>query len=92
MISVLILMTLGIAIGWFLHKKELILKASSILTNWAIYLLLFLLGLSVGTNDQILNNFDKIGLQAIFITIFAVLGSILVSWLTYILFFKKDER
>lgn len=92
MITVLILMTVGIAIGWVLHKKERVLKASSILTNWSIYILLFLLGLSVGTNDQILKNFDKIGLQAIVITIFAVMGSILVSWLTYILFFKKDER
>ncbi len=92
MITVLVLMTFGILIGWFLHKKEKILKISSELTNWAIYLLLFLLGLSVGTNEEILSNFDKIGYQSIMITVFAVLGSVLVSWLTYILFFKKDER
>lgn len=92
MITVLVLMTLGILIGWFLHKKEKILKITSELTNWAIYLLLFLLGLSVGTNEEILNNFDKIGYQSIMITVFAVLGSVLVSWLTYILFFKKNER
>lgn len=92
MITVLILMTVGIIIGWFLHKKEKILKISSSLTTWAIYVLLFLLGLSVGSNDKILKNFDQIGLQAILITIFAVIGSILVSWLTYILFFKNNER
>lgn len=91
MITVLALMTLGIFIGWFLHKKEKFLKIVSELTNWAIYLLLFLLGLSVGTNEKILRNFDTIGYQAIVITIFAVLGSVLVSWLTYILFFKKKE-
>jgi uncharacterized membrane protein YbjE (DUF340 family) len=92
MITVLVLMTSGIVIGWFLHKKEKILKISSELTNWAIYILLFLLGLSVGTNEKILNNFDQIGFLSILITVFAVAGSILVSWLTYILFFKKDER
>ncbi len=92
MITVLIIMTSGIIIGWFLHKKEKILKILSGLTDWAIYILLFLLGLSAGTNEKILNNFDQIGLQAILITLFAVAGSILVSWLTYILFFKKDER
>ena len=92
MITVLILMTAGIIIGWFLHKKEKILKISSELTNWAIYLLLFLLGLSVGTNEKILNNFDQIGYQAILITVFAVSGSVLVSWLTYVLFFRKNER
>ena len=91
MIIVLILMTAGIIIGWFLHTKVKILKLSSSLTNWAIYVLLFLLGLSVGTNDKIINNFAQIGFQSIVITIFAVAGSILVSWLTYILFFKKNE-
>jgi uncharacterized membrane protein YbjE (DUF340 family) len=92
MITVLVLMTAGIAIGWILHHKEKFIKISNELTNWAIYLLLFLLGLSVGTNDKILNNFDQIGIQAIVITLFAVAGSVLVSWLTYIVFFKKNER
>jgi uncharacterized membrane protein YbjE (DUF340 family) len=89
MLTVLLLMTTGILIGWFLHKKEKLLKISSELTNWAIYILLFLLGLSVGTNEKILSNFDQIGYLSILITVFAVTGSILVSWLTYILFFKK---
>jgi len=48
MITVLLLMTAGILIGWILHSKEKFLKVSAILTNWAIYALLFLLGLSVG--------------------------------------------
>lgn len=92
MITVLVLMTLGIGIGWFLHKKEKLLKLTDKLTNWAIYLLLFLLGLSVGTNEKILQNFHQIGFQAILITVFAVAGSIIVSWLLYIFVFKKDER
>ena len=92
MIIVLILMTLGIVIGWFLHKYIKFIKITSEITNWAIYLLLFLLGLSVGTNDKILNNFDEIGYQSIIITVFAVMGSVLVSWLSYTIFFKKDER
>jgi uncharacterized membrane protein YbjE (DUF340 family) len=89
MITVLLLMTAGIVIGWIFHSREKFLKASAILTNWAIYALLFLLGLSVGTNEKILNNFAKIGFQAIALTVFAVFGSILLAWLTYNLFFKK---
>jgi len=92
MIAVLIIMTAGIVIGWLLHKKEQFLKLTAELTNWAIYLLLFLLGLSVGSDKQILSSFDKIGLQSIIITLFAVTGSVLVSWITYIIFFKKNER
>lgn len=92
MIIVLLLMTLGILIGWVLHKHKKFIKITSEITNWAIYLLLFLLGISVGTNDKILNNFDEIGYQSIIITVFAVMGSILVSWLCFTIFFKKDER
>ncbi len=92
MLTVLVLMTLGVGIGWFLHKKDKLIKLTEKLTNWAIYLLLFLLGLSVGTNEKILQNFHQIGFQAILITVFAVAGSIFVSWLLYILVFKKDER
>lgn len=92
MITVLLIMTSGIIIGWLLHKKEKILKISSEITSWAIYLLLFLLGVSVGANEKILNNFNTIGYLSITITVFAVAGSVLVSWLTYIIFFRKDER
>lgn len=92
MITVLLLMTGGMIIGWILHTKKKLIHITSELTNWAIYLLLFLLGLSVGTNEKILDNFSQIGFQAILITVFAVTGSILMSWLTYILFFRKDER
>jgi len=91
MITVLLLMTCGIILGWFLHSKKKFLKVNAELTNWAIYLLLFLLGLSVGTNEKILSNFSQIGGQAILITVFAVAGSILTSWLTYIIFFKNNE-
>ena len=82
-------MSFGIFIGWIFHAREKFLTLTGKLTNWAIYLLLFLLGLSVGTNDKILSNFDKIGWQAISLTVFAVIGSILMAWLTYNLFFKK---
>lgn len=90
MIPVLLLMTLGIIVGWIFHHKTIFLQWIAKFTNWAIYLLLFLLGLAVGTNEEILSNFDKIGYLSIAITLFAVAGSILTAWITYHLFFKKN--
>jgi len=96
MITVLLLMTSGIIVGWILHHKTSFLQWISKFTNWAIYLLLFLLGLAVGSNEEILSSFDKIGYLTIAITLFAVAGSILTAWITYQLFFKnkggEDER
>jgi len=89
MIAVLGLMSLGIIIGWIFHSREKFIKLTGVLTNWSIYLLLFLLGLSVGANEKIVANFDKIGLLAISLTLFAVGGSILCAWLIYHLFFKN---
>lgn len=90
MITVLAILCLGIALGIYLRGKEKLQKLNDKLTNWAIYLLLFLLGISVGTNNDILNNLDTIGLNAAIITLGAVAGSVLLAYVVYKLFFKAS--
>ena len=46
-------------------------------------MLLFLLGISVGINEKIINNLDSIGIKALWITLGAITGSVLVSWMLY---------
>ncbi|MDM8160092.1 LysO family transporter [Labilibaculum sp. K2S] len=88
-IIVLSIMILGIGIGLFIGNRPKIIKIIGILTSFSIFLLLFLLGIGVGTNKQILNNLHSIGIQALILTIGAVLGSLICAYFTYILFFKK---
>ena len=85
-------MTSGIVAGYLFRNHKWISKPVGETITWAIYLLLFLLGITVGTNETIVNNLDKIGLNALLLTIGAVTGSVLVSWITYTLFFRKDEK
>jgi len=62
---------------------------------WSIYLLLFLLGISIGTNREIIRNFPSIGLKALILTVAGVLGSCLASLLIYRVYFGekgKDEE
>ena len=92
MLTVIIIMTTGILIGYLLRNQQWIKKALGVLITWAIYLLLFILGISVGTNDTIINNLGSLGLNALLLTIGAVAGSVIVSWFTYNLFFRKDEK
>jgi len=89
MIEVLLLMTAGIIIGTFVGKFPKFIKGVDKLTSWAIYLLLFLLGIGVGLNDKIINNLPTIGVQAIVLTLGAVLGSLVLALITYTLFFKQ---
>ncbi len=96
MITVLLIMTAGIILGYFIHNKTALIKISDKLTSWSIYLLLFLLGIQVGLNDKIINNIHTIGIQATVITIGSLLGSLIFAYITYKLFFidknKNNEK
>ena len=89
MYVVIILFLAGIFLGYFLKSNKKIKKYIDILTNWSIYLLLFLLGISVGNNETIIQNIGKLGIQALLITVFAMVGSIIMAFITYKLFFKN---
>lgn len=77
----------GILWGRFLPQgnKKLVQNGITV----AILLLLFLLGMSVGHNRQIMDNLGTIGLEAGLITLGAVGGSVVCAWLVYRLYFSK---
>lgn len=91
MITVLLIMLAGIATGFLLRQKPMVLKISGKLTSIAIYILLFLLGISVGLNKTILNHFDRIGFQAFLITLGAISGSVAVLWIVYRFLFNDTQ-
>lgn len=78
-------------VGYLFRERQNLAKHLDIIVNWAIFLLLFLLGVSVGTNKTILNNIDSILLTVIILTLGAVLGSVIIAYFTYKLFFKEYE-
>lgn len=87
MLIVIGLMVSGIILGYIFREKNL--KGVQKAITWAIFALLFLLGLSVGTNDQIMNNLDTIGMDAVIITLGAVIGSVLCAWGIYKFYFSR---
>ena len=92
MITVLALMVLGILIGSVFNNRRKFISIIDKMTNWAIYTLLFLLGISVGLNKTIINHLDNIGLNSLLITIGSVLGSIIFALITYKIFFKNNNN
>lgn len=91
MLIVVGLMVLGIILGYLLRRSVLIVRTVEKLTSVAIYLLLFLLGISIGTNQQIMAHLHTIGLNALIITCLSVLGSITLALPVYRLFFKQHD-
>lgn len=62
--------------GYFMRKTK-IMKYTGISLNMVIMLLFFFLGISVGNNEQIVQNFTTIGLEAFLLTAGGTIGSLL---------------
>lgn len=74
MFVILIFMFSGILAGYLLRKIRIGFINGVILT--LIWLLLFLLGMEVGFNDQVIRKFGTLGIEAVIIAALATLGSI----------------
>ncbi len=89
MIEILIIMAFGILCGFLLRRKDKIIKLIEPLLTWAVYVLLLLIGIGVGTNKIVVERLGIIGFQAFMLSMGAVLGSSLFALICYKLFFKK---
>ena len=78
-------MFLGIGIGYVLRNWTILQKTEKTI-SLTIFLLLFILGVSIGSNSLIVNNLGKFGKQAI---ILAISGVLIAARLVLQLFFKK---
>jgi uncharacterized membrane protein YbjE (DUF340 family) len=79
-------------LGYLLRSKKRVLKINGKASLWVIFLLLFFMGISVGSNPKIMENLDTIGLRGFQLALVAVFGSVLLSWVVYKLFFKSAEH
>lgn len=66
----------GIPLGYAVRKFPWAVRGTDIISIWAVRLLLFSLGLTLGTNDSLYAQLDTLGVQALVIAVAAVLGSL----------------
>ena len=86
MFIVLSFMLAGIIVGYLLRSKKIRFFQGLIIT--LIWLLLFLLGLGIGSNNDVISQFGKLGLEAFIIATGGTLGSVLAAKFLW----KKVER
>lgn len=89
MINVVIIMSIGITIGVILNKKIHFIATVEKLATYSTWLLLFLLGISIGSNQVIIRNIGTLGIEAFILSFGAISGSVLLSFILYRFF--KDE-
>ena len=85
------IMFTGVAIG-YLFKNISFLRNTEKTISYTIVLLLFILGISIGSNKLIIGNLAAFGWQAAVIALSATCGSILDSWMTLKLFFRTGGK
>lgn len=78
---------MGILLGYLLRKRDL-KKIHQIITL-LIWLLLFILGIEVGSNEQIIKGLHTIGLEAVILTLGGTLGSVIAAWALWRALYKR---
>lgn len=91
MFTIIGLMLTGMLLGYLLRKRNL--KGIHQLITLLIWVLLFILGIEVGSNEQIIKGLHTIGLEAVILTLGGTLGSVTAAWALWkALYKKKGER
>ena len=87
MFTIIGLMLTGILLGYLLRKRDLKKIHQSI--TLLIWLLLFILGIEVGSNEQIIKGLHTIGLEAVILTLGGTLGSVIAAWALWRALYKR---
>lgn len=83
MFTLFLALASGTLLGVILRRRSRLLAASNRIMSLSIFALLFLLGLSVGTNEDITHSLDRLGLEALVLSLAGTGGSVLLAYLLY---------
>lgn len=79
---------IGLMLTGYLLRNRSFSKISRIITL-LIWLLLFILGIEVGSNEQIVKGLHTIGYEAIILTLGGTLGSVIAAWMLWRALYKR---
>lgn len=91
MIPILLLMCSGIVIGVLLRNRTGLIKRIDPLVIWSIFVLLFLMGMSIGRDPLIMGKLPSLGLTAMLISVAGVTGSLIAASLLWKYLFNKKQ-
>ncbi|GAB6888228.1 hypothetical protein JCM13304A_17270 [Desulfothermus okinawensis JCM 13304] len=78
MYKLILFFIVGIIFGVFLKKHNALIRICQRLCELSVFLLLFILGFLMGSNPSIMKNLFSMGYDALIISVFSIIGSILL--------------
>lgn len=91
MFQIIAVLFAGVGIGYALRNFSWLQKTGKTI-SYNIFVLLFLLGISIGTNKSVFENLSSLGLHAFLLAVGGTLGSALAALAVYNLVFRKEGR
>lgn len=91
MISLILTLLAGILIGRLFRDKSFV-KFSGKLIFPIVLALLFLMGITIGTNNDIISNLGTLGVEAFIITAGALIGTLVGAKLLWHFIFAKRRK
>ena len=87
MFTIIGLMLTGMLLGYLLRKRDL--KKIHPIITLLIWLLLFILGIEVGSNEEIIRGLHTIGYEAVVLTLGGTLVSVIAAWALWRALYKR---
>jgi len=88
MLPIVLSLLAGAAAGFLLRRRERVHRAFERAMTLVVYLLLFMLGVLLGGNQEVLDRLAEVGVQAALLALAGVAGSVLFSAPVYRWFFR----
>ena len=77
MLTEMSFLILGVPVGYALRKHSLVIKMTDHVLTWSVRILLFLLGLALGADADLMRRMDSLGAQGTIIGLCGIAGSLL---------------
>lgn len=88
----LFILVVGAIVGGKAKLKESFAKKISSIQNLALYFLLFIMGIKIGLDKEIIYSFGTIGMQGILLALLSIIFSVLgVSIVAKTIFVEKEQ-
>jgi uncharacterized membrane protein YbjE (DUF340 family) len=91
MLVVTTILAAGVLLGFILKNKKKFIDITERSAPWIVYILLFFLGIAVGTNETVAGGLMKLGIQASVISVGGVAGSICLAVPLHRILFPKGR-
>lgn len=90
MFIVIAMMFCGIALGYAMRHHRF--THIGRITIFFIWVLLFVLGVEVGSNPNIINSLHTLGIEALFIAVMSTMGSVIAAMLLWKSIKKNKDK